>query len=259
MYKIVIVDDDKPRSLDVSKLERIVAAALAEQGETASVSSQNLVVDRNEPSWEQALDAIIQQNPSIVFIDDHMPGPNDGINFIRSLRARGYKGYTYIHTGIHTERALNEFIDLAPKLLQAHGSGVIPKGKSKKEKKIISELSDHLRQGEKKGLAYFQVEGPGEFLELSPYDRALELLDDLYNFQLFWSSTEPTSNNKNAVFEKFVLMLPEAERSKDIESWLAIKSNLKQKVREQFTMALNADEWQKVLEKLRDGLLPKID
>src|SRR5882724_4795886 len=125
MYKVVVVDDVCVPAEIEHQLERLVTAALAELGEVATVTCRSLAVIQNKSSWEEALDTIIQENPSIVFVDDYMPRPSAGVDFIRLLRLRGYGGYTYIHTGVESERKLRELLDAEPKLLRRHGSGVI--------------------------------------------------------------------------------------------------------------------------------------
>lgn len=259
MYKVVVVDDvNVPEEIKKieNQLQRLVTAALAEVGETATVSCRSLTVIQNEASWKDALDTIIQEKPSIVFVDDYMPRPSAGVDFIRLLRLRGYGGYTYIHTGVESERKLRELLDAEPKLLRGHGSGVIPKRKEKREKEIVSNLTVFLRQGQDNGLPFFQVKDPSAFLELSLLDRVLELLDELNNFRIFWGCQEQVSVSIRSAFEKFVPTLPGACAPTDIESWLTSKTELRQHWRDKLVTARDPDEWHRLLERLRDVLLP---
>jgi CheY-like chemotaxis protein len=256
MYKVVVVDDVRVPEEIENQLEKLVTAALAELGEVATVSCRSLTVIQNEASWEKALDTIIQESPSIVFVDDYMPRPSAGVDFIRLLRLRGYGGYTYIHTGVESERKLRELLDSEPTLLRAHGSGVLPKRKEKREKEVVGNLISFLRQGKENGLPFFQVKDSSAFLELSLLDRVLELLDQLNNFRLFWGCEEQRSVSIRSAFEMFVATFPSVGARTDIERWLAGKPELTQHWRQQFVTARDPDEWHRLLERLRDVLLP---
>jgi len=256
MYEIVLVDDVVVPEETKNQLQRLVIAALAELGEVAIVNCRSLTVIQNDKSWEEALDIIIRENPAIAFVDDYMPRPSAGVEFIRLLRLRGYGGYTYIHTGVEAERKLRELLDSEPKLLRAHGSGVIPKRKEKREKEIVNDLASVLRQGKETGLPFFQVKDPNEFLELSILDRALELLDELNDFRLFWGCEDQVSVSIHSAFEDFVTTLPDICTHTDIESWLNSKSELTQHWRDNFIAARDPSEWRRLLERLRDVLLP---
>jgi hypothetical protein len=136
-----------------------------------------------------------------------MPGPNDGVEFIRQLRARGYRGFTYLFMGVEETEQCTSAVEGNSTLLGQPGAGAIRKYRPQDLVDVLkrdlgaldqaygvdghdTRAVEESREGRESGeFAALTVRDPAAYLE-DPLELALQLLSAILPHSLCWPADQ---------------------------------------------------------------------